>query len=181
MPRKLLTKHNFPSDIELRLKVYLLKVILENQNGLSLATITSYTKRLVFFNCIDTPLDTYSNYDNVLITGDFTEIEKVLKIMLIKKSTQAKLIIFNELCLSIFLYQHDLCNHVKVSTRFRNSSKATSFDLFLTIRNTHIQNTDVVYSDLSDFHEIVLTISKTSFDKIKYCEILYRNYKKFIS
>ena len=181
MPRKLLTKHNFPSDIELRLKVYLLKVILENQNGLSLATITSYTKRLVFFNCIDTPLDTYSNYDNVLITGDFTEIEKVLKIMLIKKSTQAKLIIFNELCLSIFLYQQDLCNHVKVSTRFRNSSKATSFDLFLTIRNTHIQNTDVVYSDLSDFHEIVLTISKTSFDKIKYCEILYRNYKKFIS
>ena len=128
MPRKLLTKHNFPSD-------YFLKVTLENQNGLSLAAITSYTKWLVFFKCIDTPLDTYSNYDNVLITGDFTEIEKVIKIMLMKKSTQAKLIIFDELCLSIFLYEHDLCNHVKVGTCFRNSSKPTSFDLLLTIRN----------------------------------------------
>ena len=101
--------------------------------------------------------------------------------MLIKKGTQAKLIIFDELCLSIFLYEHDLCNHVKVGTCFRNSSKPTSFDLLLTIRNTHIQNTDVVCSDLSDFDKIVLTISKTSFDKNKYCEILHRDYKKFIS
>ena len=61
-------------------------------------------------------LDTYSNYDNVLLAGDFNAV-------------------------SIFLYQYDLYNLVKVGTSFKNSSKPTSIDLFLTTKNTHFQNT----------------------------------------
>ena len=78
-----------------------------------------------FFNCIDKALDTYSNYTNVLLAGDFNAED-------------------DEPCLSNFLYQHDLYNLAKVSTCFKNSSKPTSMDLFLTTKNTHFQNTVAV-------------------------------------
>ena len=121
------------------------------------ATCTKY-----FFNCIDKALDTYSNYDNVLLAADFNAED-------------------DEPCLSNFLYQHDLYNLVKVGTCFKNSSKPTCIDLFLTTKNTHFQNTVAVCSGLSDFHKLVLTVLKTSFDKNKPCEILYRDYKNFNS
>ena len=37
------------------------------------------------------------------------------------------------------------------------------------------------HSGLSDFHKLVLTVLKTSFDKNKPCQILYREYKNFTS
>ena len=115
-----------------------------------------------FFNCIDKALDTYNNYDNVLLAGDFNAED-------------------DEPCLSNFLYQHDLYNLAKVGTCFKNSSKPPFIDLFLTTENTHFQNTVAVYCGLSDFHKLVLTVLKTSFDKNKPCEILYRYYKNFNS
>ena len=69
-------------------------------------------------NCIDEALDTYSNYDNVLLAGDYNAED-------------------DKPCLSSFLYQHDLYDLVKVKTSFKNSSKPTSIDLFLTTKNTH--------------------------------------------
>ena len=80
-----------------------------------------------------------------------------------------------------FLYQHDLYNLVKVGICFKNSSKRTSIDFFLTTKNTCFQNTVAVCNCLSVFHKLVLTILKTSFDKNKPCEILYREYKNFNS
>ena len=115
-----------------------------------------------FFNCIDKALDTYSNYDNVLLAGDFNLED-------------------DEPCLSNFFYQLDLYNLIKVGTCFKNSSKPTSIDLFLTTKNTHFQNTVALCSGLSDFHKLFLTELKTSFDKNKPCEILYRDYKNFNS
>ena len=96
----------------------------------------------IFFNCIDKALETYSNYDNVLLAGDFNAED-------------------DEPCLSNFLYQHDLYNLVKVGTCFKNSSKPTYIDLFLTTKNKHFQNTVAVCSGLSDFHKLVLTVLKT--------------------
>ena len=120
------------------------------------------TKWSLFFNCIDKALDTYSNYDHVLLAGDFSAED-------------------HEPCLSNFLYQYDLYNLCKVCTCFKNSSKPISIDLFLTNKNTHFQNTVAVCNALSDFHQLVLTVLKTSFDKNKPCEILYRGYKNFNS
>ena len=71
-----------------------------------------------FFNCIDKALDTYSNYDNVLLAWDFNVED-------------------DELCLSNFLNQYDLYNLVKVGTCFKNCSKPASIDLFLIAKNTH--------------------------------------------
>ena len=104
----------------------------------------------------------FDNYDNILLAGDFNAED-------------------DEPCLSNFLYQHDLYNLVKVGTCFKNSSQPTSIDLFLTTENTHFQNTVAVCSGISDFHKIVQTVLKTSFDKNKPCEILYKGYKNFNS
>ena len=68
-----------------------------------------------------------------------------------------------------------------MGTCFESSSEPTSIDLFLTTKNTHLQNTVAVCSGLSDFHELVLTVLKTSFDKNKLCENLYTDYKNFNS
>ena len=62
-----------------------------------------------------------------------------------------------EACSSTFLYQHDLYNLVRGGTCFKNSSKPTSIDLFLTTKNTHFKNSVAVYSGLSDFHKLVLS------------------------
>ena len=116
----------------------------------------------IFFNCIDKAVDTYSNHDNVLLAGDFNAED-------------------DESCLSNFLHQHDLYNLVKVGCCFKNSFKPTSIDLFLTIKSRHFQNTVAVCIGLSDFHKLVLTVFKTSFDKSKPCEILYKDYQNFNS
>ena len=154
IPSKLLTKHNFPSDAE-GLFVELNFKMTSNGTYHPPAQSDQY-----FSNCI--ALDTYSNYDNVLLAGDINAED-------------------DEPCLSNFLYQHDLYNLVKVGTCFKNSSKPTAIDLFLTTKNTHFQNTVAVCSGLSDFHKLVLTVLKTSFDKNKPCEILCRDYKNFNS
>ena len=72
-----------------------------------------------FFNFTDKGLDTYSNYDNVLLAGDFNAED--------------------DPCLSNFLYKHDLYHLVKIGSCFKNSSKPTSIALFLTTNNTHFQ------------------------------------------
>ena len=88
-------------------------------NGFSVTYHPSAQNDQYFFNCIDKALDTYSNYDNVLLAEDFNVED-------------------DEPCLSNFLYQHDLYNLAKVGACF-NSSKPTSTDLFLTTKNRHFQ------------------------------------------
>ena len=150
IPSKLLTKHNFPSDVEG------LFVELNFRKSIWLLFGTYHPPAQndqYFFNCIDKALDTYNDYDNVVLAGDFNAED-------------------DEPCLSNFLYQHDLYNLAKVGTCFKNSSKPPCIDLFLTTENTHFQNTVAVYCGLSDFHKLVLTVLKTSFDKNRLCEIL---------
>ena len=156
IPSKLLTKHNFPSDVE----GLFVELNFRKSKWLLCGTYHPPAQNdQYFFNCIDKALDTYSNYDNVLLAGDFNAED-------------------DEPCLSNFLYQHDLYNLVKVGTCFKNSSKPTSIDLFLTTKNTHFQNTVAVCSGLSDFHKLVLTVLKT-FDKNEPFQVLYREYKNF--
>ena len=156
---KLLTKHNFPNDVE----GLFVELNFRKSKWLLFGTYHPPAQNdQYFFNCIDEALNTYSNYDNVLLAGNVNAEH-------------------DELCLSNFLYQHDIYNLVKVGTCFKNSSKPTSIDLFLTTKNTHFQNTVAECSGLSDFHKLVLTILKTLFDKNNPYEILYRDYKNFNS
>ena len=118
IPSKLLTKHNFPSDVE----GLFVELNFRKSKWLLFGTYHPPAQNdQYFFNCIDNALDTYSNYDNVLLAGDFNAEH-------------------DEPCLSNFLHQHDLYNLVKVDTCFKNSSKPTFINLFLTTKNTHFQN-----------------------------------------
>ena len=127
IPSKFLTKHNFTSDVEglfvelnFRKSKWLLFGIYH----------PPAQKDQYFFNCTDKALDTYNNYDNVLLSGDFNAED-------------------GEPCLSNFLYQHYLYNLAKVGTCFKNSSKPPFIGLFLTTENTYFQNTVAVYCGLS--------------------------------
>ena len=54
-------------------------------------------------------------------------------------------------------------------------------DLILTNNAMAFQNTTVVFTGLSNFHKLVLTVLKTSITKSKPQKITYRDYKNFDS
>ena len=87
----------------------------------------------------------------------------------------------SEFCLDSFLYQHELKNLVKEKASFKNVSNPSCIDLFLTNNALSFQHTETVSTGLSDFHELVLTVLKTTISKSKPREIHYRNYNKFDS
>ena len=75
-----------------------------------------------YFEALDKALDCCSSYDRVVLTGDFNSEEQ-------------------ETCMETLLYQHNLKNIVKESTRFKNSSKPSTINLFLTNNSCYFQNT----------------------------------------
>ena len=109
------------------------------------------------FENADKALDMYSYNDKILLTGDFnTEI--------------------HDDYLKRFLYQHELKSLVKEKTCFKSISNPSCKDLFLTNNALSFQSTKTVSTGLSDFHKLVLTVSRTSIVKNKTREIQYRNY-----
>ena len=139
LPSKLLAKHNLPSDVE----GLFVELNFRKSKWLLFGTYHLH-KWSVFFNSILKALDTYGNYDNVLLAADF-DAEN------------------DEPCLSTFLDQHDLYNFVKESTCFKNSSKATSIDLFLKIKSVHFKNTAACSSGTmicKQFEDTLLSVLK---------------------
>ena len=164
LPSKLLTKHNFPSDVEgLFVELNFIK-----SKWLLSGTYHPPTQNdQHFFNCIDKALDPYSSYDNVLLVADFNAED-------------------DEPWLSIFLYQHNLYKFGKVGTCFKSSSKPIFIDLSLTTKNTDFQNTIAVCSDLPDFHKLGLAVLKalnvkfyTGAKKNSTLNLLMKIYKMF--
>ena len=106
----------------------------------------SIAKRSHFFEHLDKALDIYSNYEKVLLTGDFnSEI--------------------TEPCMDSFLYQHDMTSLVKEKACFKSITNPTCIDLFLTNSNLSFQQTETVSTGLPDFHMLVVTILKTCFSE----------------
>ena len=156
IPRRVLTKHVFPDDIEgLFIELNFGKV-----KWLLFGTYHPPTQSdSYYFNNLDKALDLYSHYDKKLLVGDCnTEVSDVL---------------------SIFLYQHDLENLVKDKTCFKNANNPSTIDLFLTNNSLAFQNTTTTFTGLSDCHKLVLTVLKTTFSKNRPKELFYRDYKKF--
>ena len=78
-----------------------------------------------------------------------------------------------------FFYQHDLTNLVKEGTFYKNPGNPSCIDLYLTNSPLSFQNTLSVFTGLSDFHKLVLTVLKMTFVKTKPKELFYRDYKHF--
>ena len=131
--------------------------------GTSLGTYhPPFQSNQYYFNNLNRSLDTYINYEKILLVRDFNA-----------QTTDQYL--------SSFLYQHELSSIVKESTCFKNVSNPSCIDLFLTNSALSFQHTLTVSCGLSDFHKLVMTVLKTTFSKNKPREIVYRNYKYFNS
>ena len=81
--------------------------------------------------------------------------------------------------MSEFLIKNDAKNLVREKTCFKNYVNPSCIDLFITSSSLSFQNTTTFASDLSDFHKMILTVLKTTFQKVKAKEIVYRNFKQF--
>ena len=113
-----------------------------------------------YFEQVGLALDVYSNFDKFLLSGDFNAEE--------------------ECCLKEFLYEYKAKNLVKQNTCFKSINNPSCIDIFLTNCHQSFQNTTTVSTDLSDFHEMIVTVMKTMFPKSKPKIIQYRDYKNFI-
>ena len=74
---------------------------------------------------------------------------------------------------------YNLQNLIKEPTCFKSVQNPTSIDLILTNKRTSFENSFALETGLSDHHKMVITVLKTSFNKIKPTNISYRSYKHF--
>mgnify|MGYP001793765379 FL=1 len=101
-----------------------------------------------------------SNYENIVLIGDFN----------VDMSND---------------YMKDFCelyhfkNLIKGPTCFKNFDNPSSIDLILTNKYRSFCNSCTVETGLSDFHRMVVTVLKTSFQKLGPKIIKYRDYKNF--
>ena len=106
-------------------------------------------------------LDFYlSEYDNILLLGDFNCEEKTN-------------------FMNDFLCTYNFKNLVKKPTCFKNVNNPSTIDLILTNKNKSFYHTDVLETGLSDSHKLVFTILKSSHIKLKRKVITYRCFKSF--
>ena len=84
-----------------------------------------------------------------------------------------------EKLLETFLNQHELHSINKNPTCYKNASNLSNKDLILTNSSKRFCRTDPIFTGLSDFHKLVLSVFKATFKKPKLKEIVYRNYRKF--
>ena len=113
-----------------------------------------------FFGQLSTAIDHFSDkYENFVIVGDFNALE-----------TEQEIGDFMDL----FAFK----NLVKEPTCFK-SGNPRCIDLILTNRGRNFQQTTAIETGLSDFHKMVVTVLKASFDKQKPNVVNYWDYKNF--
>ena len=113
-----------------------------------------------FFDNEDKALDIYCSYDKIVLAGDFNTQE-------------------GERLLRNFLNQHELHSINKNPICYKNPNNPSNIDLILTNCSKSFFKTETIFTGLSNFHKIVLSVFKTTFRKFKPKEIVYRNYRKF--
>ena len=101
-----------------------------------------------------------STYENFIIIGDFN-IEADSKEM------------------SNFCDTFALTSLIKEPTCYKNPDNPSCIDLILTNKPLSFQNSSVAETGLSDFHRMILTVTKMTFQKLKPRVINYREYKHF--
>ena len=118
------------------------------------------TNEELFIDNLNRIVDFYSsNYDNVLILGDFN------------MDTSNKLLI-------PFLESQQLYSLNKNPTCFK-SVNGNCIDLLLTNKNRSFKHTNVFETGMSDHHLMIYTMFRTTFDKGAPNIIKYRSYRKF--
>ena len=106
-------------------------------------------------------LDLYSaNYDNLLLMGDFN-------------------VNTSELNMKDFCDSYGFKSLIKVPTCFKNPENPSCIDLILTNNPLSFQNSGVIETGLSDFHKMIVTVMKTTNQKLDPKITHYRDYNTF--
>ena len=74
---------------------------------------------------------------------------------------------------------YNLQNLIKEPTSFKSVQNPTTIDLILTNKSRSFENFFALETGLSDHHKMVITVLKTSFNKINPSNISYPSYKHF--
>ena len=101
----------------------------------------------------------YSKYDYIIINGDFN---------LEPESPE----------LSTFITSHSFYNHMKEKTCWK-SENGSCIDLIISNKKLSLMNTGTCETGLSDYHLLIYTMLRTTFDKRPPKKIKYRNFSKF--
>ena len=81
--------------------------------------------------------------------------------------------------LSQFLFEMNAINIVKEPTCYKRLSNPSCIDLVITNSSSSFQNTKAISTGLSDFHKMVITVLKQTFQRSSPKELVYRDYKNF--
>ena len=114
-----------------------------------------------YLRAVGKNLDSYSSkYENFILLGDFN----------VKPTQDA---------MEEFMKVYNLKNLVKGPTCFKNPDKPFSIDLIPTNKSKSFQTSQIIETGISDFHKMVMTVSKVYFKKKGTSAIQYRSYKNF--
>ena len=151
IPSKMLTKHNLPEDIE----AAFIELNFRKCKWLLCATYRAPSQNHnYFFDNIDKCLDMYSTYERVILASDLKSFDT-------------------------FLYQHELTSINRNPTCYKNPNNPSCIDHILTNSPKSFFKTETVFTGLSDFHKLVLSVFKLHFSKAKAKEISYKNFRDF--
>ena len=158
IPCRLLKKHTFESDIE----GMFIELNFRKCKWLLFGTYRSPSQdKAHYFRNLTNSLEIYvQSYDKILLAGDFNaEV--------------------NDYELNAFMSVFGLNSLNKEKTCFKSLENPSCIDLILTNCPRSFQNTMVVSTGISDFHKMVVSVFKTTFNKCEPKQIHYRSYKKF--
>ena len=85
----------------------------------------------------------------------------------------------SEHCLNGFCNVNSFKTLNRSVTCFKNPNNPSCVNLFHTNRQQCLQQTHAFETGISDFHKMVVTVTKTHYKKQKAKTIQYRNYKYF--
>ena len=158
IPSDILVKHSIEENIE----AIFVEINLRKNKLLLVGTYHSTNAKYgttdeEYFKQIGLALDVYSStYDKFLLAGDFN----------VKEENDT---------LDEFLEDYHAKNLVKDPTCFKNAENPSCIDLFITNSFQSFQKTTTVTTGLSDFHNMTVTVLKTTFPKATPRIISYRS------
>ena len=106
-------------------------------------------------------LDLYlAHYENTILIGDFN-------------------VCINDPRMESFCESYRFKRLIKDTTCFKNPENPSCSDLILTNSAYSFQNSCVMETGLSDFHKMIISVMKTTFQKLKPRIVQYRDYTQF--
>ena len=158
IPAKILKNNDLGNDIE----GIFIELKFKNDKWLLFGTYHPPSQcPTYYFSEIGKVLDSYlATYDKYVLIGDFNRE-------------------VNDSHMQNFMINYGLNNIVKDKTCFKNPNNPKCIDLFLTNKPRSFQHTTTFDTGISDFHKMVISSFKCTFEKRDPKEVTYRYYKHF--